>query len=174
MAKRDLVRKNRIDYSGVRSIESLPVVISWMRITLLNLLDNAIKYSWADRDVRVIATEDNRGRISIKVTNWGVGLPEKDQQHIFDPYFRSDTPDARGARPGTGIGLTIVKEVVERIHKGRVTVTSIPYRKSEQSTIQIIDIEHETSFTIELERKILDSLAKSVYLREKNSNGQPS
>jgi len=174
MAKRDFVRKNRIDYSGVRSIESLPVVIPWMRITLLNLLDNAIKYSCADRDVMVIATEDNQGIINIKVTNWGVGIPEKDQQRIFDPYFRSDMPDARGARPGTGIGLTIVKEVVERIHKGRVTVTSIPYKKSEKSISQIIDIEHETSFTIELERKILDSLAKSVYLREKNSNGQPS
>lgn len=174
MAKRVLDRKNRVDYSGVRSIKSLPVVISWMRKTLLNLLDNAIKYSWADRAVRVIATEDNQGRISIKVTNWGVGIPEKDQQRIFDPYFRTDTPDASGARPGTGIGLTIVKEVVERIHKGRVTVTSIPYRKSEKSTSQIIDIEHETNFIIEFERNILDSLAKSVYLREKHSNGQPN
>ena len=72
------------------------------------------------------------------------------------------------------IGLAIVKEAVERIHKGKVTVTSIPYKESEQSTIQIIDIEHETSFTIELERKKLDSLANLVYLREKNSDGQPS
>ena len=102
MAERDLVRKNRIDYGGIRSIESLPVVTSWMSKTLLNLLDNAIKYSWAERDVMVIATEDNQGKISIKVTNWGVGIPEKDQQRIFDPYFRSDTPDAKGQRPGAG------------------------------------------------------------------------
>ncbi|MCK5342986.1 MAG: HAMP domain-containing histidine kinase, partial [Candidatus Heimdallarchaeota archaeon] len=72
MVKRDFVRKNRIDYSGVRSIESVPVVISWVRKTLFNLLDNAIKYSLADRDVMVIATENNQGIISIKVTNWGV------------------------------------------------------------------------------------------------------
>jgi signal transduction histidine kinase len=157
MAKRDLIRKNPIDYSGIRSIESVPVVTSRMRKALLNLLDNAIKYSYADRDVMVIATEDNQGRISIKVTNWGVGIPKEDQQCVFDSYFRSNMPD----RPGTGgIGLTIVKEVVERIHKGKITVTSIPYKESEKSTSQIIDIEYETSFTIELERKKLDSLAK--------------
>ena len=176
MEKRDFIRENRIsiDYSGVRSIESLPVVISWMRKTLLNLLDNAIKYSLGNHNIMIIATENNQGRICIKVTNWGVGIPEEDQQCVFDPYFRSDMPDAKGPRPGTGIGLMIVKESVERIHKGKVTITSIPYRKSEKSISQIIDIEHETSFTIELERKVLDSLAKPVYLREKNSDGQPN
>ena len=165
MAEKARLGENRIDYSGVHYIDPVPMQRHWMRKALLNLLDNACKYSWTGGKIRVTAKEDSEG-IKIEVTNWGVGIPNEHHQRIFEPYFRSNVPDTRGARPGTGVGLTIVKEAIEGIHRGEVLLErSMPWRNvlNEPRTYpgEIIDVEHETTFTILLKRRILNSLAES-------------
>jgi two-component system sensor histidine kinase MprB len=76
-----------------------------------NLIDNALKYSAAPAPVEVVVTGT-----SVEVRDEGPGIPEADQPHVFDRFYRSDT--AR-TEPGSGLGLAIVKQAVER-HGGTV------------------------------------------------------
>ncbi|MGN6183095.1 MAG: sensor histidine kinase [Thermoanaerobaculia bacterium] len=92
---------------------------------LLNLIDNAIKYS-GDADERAIEVvlRQNSEHVVLEVKDHGIGIGEKDLAKIFDPYFRarfSDTITRRGA----GLGLTLVQQIVTS-HGGRVEVDSAP------------------------------------------------
>jgi signal transduction histidine kinase len=167
-------RRDYIDYSRVQSIDPVPLVRPWMRKALLNLLDNALKYSWTDNPIEVTAEEDNNGSIKIEITNWGTRISKEHQSRIFEPYFRSKEPDAKGRRPGMGIGLAIVKEAVEDIHRGKVFLKSTLRKNiredSRTSIAKITDVEHKTTFTIVLNRKILRSIAESISTEETRTN----
>jgi signal transduction histidine kinase len=88
---------------------------------LLNLLDNAVKYSRDEKVVELSASlqEDS---IVVTVTDHGIGIGKKDSERIFDKFFRSPLPDGRKI-PGSGIGLTLVKETIEA-HGGTIKVES--------------------------------------------------
>ncbi|MCP4345075.1 MAG: GAF domain-containing sensor histidine kinase [Desulfobacterales bacterium] len=169
MSQEALKGNNRIEYGGVKAIDPVPLVKLWMRKAIINLLDNACKYSWKGRAIRVKATEDKEGNIWIEFTNWGIGIPEDHHKRIFEPYFRSQVPDAKGKRPGTGIGLPIVKEAIEIVHGGEIKFESKEYWKNKQkgseiSDKEITDIEYETTFIIMLRRNILVSLQNKFYI----------
>jgi len=88
-----------------------------------NLLTNAIVHAHEVRDPRIVITIlPNEKSVIMQVQDNGVGIPHKYQQRIFDPFFR--IPGTREEH-GRGLGLHIVKELVER-HKGRVWVESVP------------------------------------------------
>lgn len=89
---------------------------------LLNLIDNAIKYSGEDQRTIAIILRQTAEHIVLEVRDRGIGIDAKDASKIFDPYFRarfSDTTTRRGA----GLGLTLVQQIVES-HGGRVEVES--------------------------------------------------
>ena len=88
---------------------------------LLNLLDNAVKYSREDKLIEVSAKHENNS-IIIEVTDHGIGINKKDCEKIFEKFFRSPMPDGRKI-PGSGIGLTLVKEIIEA-HGGTIKVES--------------------------------------------------
>lgn len=170
MAETASIYTQRIYYGNVQFVREVPLVRTWIRKAFLNLIDNALKYSWADREIVVAAQEDGEGIIRIKVTNWGIGIPPEHQKRIFESYFRSQMPDSREARRGTGVGLAIVKNAIEVIHRGEIVVESEPFRngdkKLRRSTSEMKDIEHETTFTIVLNRNVLNSLAESKASQE--------
>lgn len=90
-----------------------------------NVLSNAYKYSPAGGEVTVaqVMGEDVLGgnqAVGIRVTDQGIGMTEAQLSHIFDRFYRAD---ASGAIPGTGLGMSIVKEIVD-LHHGRVDVES--------------------------------------------------
>jgi two-component system phosphate regulon sensor histidine kinase PhoR len=88
---------------------------------LVNLLDNAVKYSDAVRDVTVgVRMADNQAVID--VSDRGVGIQPGDKAHIFERFYRGT---ASSRRQGFGLGLPIVRELV-RAHGGQVGVTSVP------------------------------------------------
>lgn len=88
---------------------------------LINLLDNAAKFSPRGRAVSLRAAS-NGSQIEIRVHDEGYGIAPDELQRIFDPYFRSR--DGRvGHERGTGLGLALVKAVVEQ-HGGQVRVES--------------------------------------------------
>jgi two-component system sensor histidine kinase KdpD len=98
----------------------VPMDFVLMAQVLVNLLDNALKYSPPDSVIRVVATEGKT--IDISVGNSGVPIPDHEQRRIFEPFFRG----AQARRiPGTGMGLAIVRQVVEA-HHGTVRVWSAP------------------------------------------------
>ena len=85
--------------------------------TISNLLTNANKYS--KDEVRLACVEDPDGqRFRIIVSDNGVGIKKEDRERIFQPFFQ-----AEGNKPGTGIGLNIVKSIVEQ-HHGEILVES--------------------------------------------------
>ena len=88
---------------------------------LMNLLDNAVKYSKEGGTVTVSAAlEENLVRVYVRDT--GIGIPEKDLPRLFERFYRVDEARSR-ERGGTGLGLSIVKHIVQA-HGGSVAVQS--------------------------------------------------
>ncbi len=92
---------------------------------LANLLSNAIKFSPGGGEIRVEAgaEEDGDGRWAVLVVrDEGIGIPARDLPHIFDRFHRAS--NVIGRIPGTGLGLTSARQIVEQ-YEGRVDVVSI-------------------------------------------------
>ncbi|NWJ45344.1 MAG: HAMP domain-containing histidine kinase [Chloroflexi bacterium] len=87
-----------------------------------NLLSNAIKYSRTGGSAIVIRLEKHGGHIITHITDSGIGIPETDQQMLFQRFYRASNATQEGAR-GSGLGLSVVKAVVEQLN-GKVWVTS--------------------------------------------------
>jgi PAS domain S-box-containing protein len=83
-----------------------------LRHVFLNLLSNAIKYSGEDKIV-YFSIEASQGLVNVKVKDEGIGIPDDEQQHLFDKYYRAK--NATNIQ-GTGLGLSIVKRHVELLN----------------------------------------------------------
>lgn len=94
---------------------------------LLNLLDNAIKYTPPGGTV-TLAAEQRGQQVALVVSDTGVGIPAKDLPRIFERFYRVDEGRSR-EQGGTGLGLAIVKHIVQ-LHGGEIQVTSEPGRGS--------------------------------------------
>lgn len=104
----------------------LPPVLgdaSQLERVLMNLLSNAIKFSPDGGLVRVRASVDG-DEVVLEVSDEGVGIPLEDQDKLFNRFFRSSVAQERAIQ-GTGLGLVIVKSIVEN-HHGRIDVCSRP------------------------------------------------
>ena len=102
--------------------DSLPSVrgdAERLRQVLMNLLDNAIKYSPEGDEVEVRAYSED-GRIRVDVRDNGPGIAREDQRLIFEKFGRVTTGNAR---PGTGLGLFIARSIAEA-HGGTLEVSS--------------------------------------------------
>ena len=93
---------------------------AWVTV-LVNLLDNAYKYSNEDKHI-VLAVTSQDGHVRFRVTDNGVGIPRRACHHIFDKFYQVDRSLSRQAE-GCGLGLSIVKFIVAA-HHGTVTVES--------------------------------------------------
>lgn len=89
---------------------------------LVNLLDNAIKYSPFDSQISVRAWSQN-GTVKVQVRDAGYGIPAEVLPHLFDRFYREPSHEQEIA--GTGLGLNIVKRIVES-HHGQIHVESTP------------------------------------------------
>jgi PAS domain S-box-containing protein len=94
-----------------------------LRQVLDNLLDNAIKYS-PDGGAIVLRVDADARWTRFAVADNGVGIPAAEQSRIFEKFYRIDPHQTRGVN-GTGLGLYVCRELVERM-EGRLSVTSTP------------------------------------------------
>ncbi len=94
-----------------------------LRQVLDNLVSNAIKYSPTGGTITV-GGEVDEGYITLFVRDEGVGIPEGEQEHIFDRFYRVDGPMSRKTK-GTGLGLYLAKAIIEA-HGGSIRVKSKP------------------------------------------------
>ena len=94
---------------------------------LLNLLNNAVKYSEERKYILVKVCRKSASAL-ISVTDHGVGIPKEELKKIFDKFYRVSTAKTRETR-GTGLGLTLAKHIVEA-HGGEVQVESEPGKGS--------------------------------------------
>ncbi len=90
-----------------------------LKHVFMNLIDNAIKFSDVGGELAV-KIDDPDGKISVRVENTGVAISDDDKTKIFNKFYQADTSHTK---EGNGIGLSIVKHIVE-LHKGEVFVES--------------------------------------------------
>lgn len=90
-----------------------------IRMAVGNLLENAIKFSNNIVKLKLHITEE---KLTVSITDNGIGIPPEAQPHIFTPFFRAE--NARGF-PGYGIGLALVEKVI-KMHDGQLKLASIP------------------------------------------------
>jgi signal transduction histidine kinase len=89
---------------------------------LVNLLDNATKYSGDKREVLVRLSRRDETHVLIEVADRGIGIPASELPHVFDRFYRGGHQSGRG---GYGLGLFLVKHTTDA-HGGRVEVESVP------------------------------------------------
>ena len=88
---------------------------------LINLIDNAIKYTPSEGNIEVIANRD-RKKIVVEIKDTGMGIPEEEIRHVFDEFYRAE--NARTTeKEGTGLGLAIAKKIIET-YGGTIVVES--------------------------------------------------
>lgn len=133
-----LLEKQRLANHGQKNIqlqlrylvESEIVYVSHFYLlgAIQNLLDNAVKYGGESPQITVICYQ-KRGTFILEVRDNGVGIPKKQQRHIFNKYYQVDKNNQTQGKKGYGLGLNYVYNVV-KAHKGKITVNSTPGKGS--------------------------------------------
>lgn len=118
----ELIKKNGqvIRHNGLQSIN--PLMRTDKKILknlLINLLSNAVKYSPENKEI-MLNTNIEPGWLHIEVIDQGIGIPEKDQKHLFERFFRAENATMI---QGTGLGLSIVKKYLDLLG-GRISFRS--------------------------------------------------
>ena len=101
----------------------LPCDEALLRQVLVNLVENALKYSPDGGRVGVRVADDS-DRVRIEVRDQGLGIPPSEQQRVFEKFYRLDPEMARGIG-GSGLGLYISRKIVEQMD-GSLSVRSAP------------------------------------------------
>ncbi|MFK3960240.1 sensor histidine kinase [Guptibacillus hwajinpoensis] len=86
----------------------------------INLLSNSIRYTESN-GVIAIQMKEKAGEVIVKVRDTGCGIPEEEQAHVFDRFYKADK--ARSSNGGSGLGLAIVKRIVH-LHQGNILLES--------------------------------------------------
>ncbi|MFM8348464.1 MAG: sensor histidine kinase, partial [Bacteroidota bacterium] len=102
---------------------------------VVNLVSNALKYS-QDRQAPLIDLNFNESCMKMTITDFGIGIPERDIGHLFNSFARASNVDNIN---GTGLGLAIAKHIVQ-LHKGRISLVS----KLAEGTIVTVELDYPT------------------------------
>lgn len=111
--------EQQINYRHFGSQRFVNLDQNLIKSSVINLITNAMKYS-SDSCFIDFTTEIDDHKCIIKVKDQGIGIPEEDQQHLFEPFFRAHNT---GNIPGTGLGLNIVARYVALL-KGEISYCS--------------------------------------------------
>ena len=125
-----IAQEKQIQLNTIISDNLSPIVgnTAALREIFSNLIDNALKYTPSEGKVRVtmglISSTGTHQWQGVEIADTGYGIPQKDQDHIFERHYRGI--QAEGDIPGTGLGLAIVKELVEKM-RGKIEISSPNY-----------------------------------------------
>jgi PAS domain S-box-containing protein len=115
---------HRIEIYSNYELTNIETDAKLIRQILTHLLSNAIKYSPPESKILLDLNHTDKD-IIFKITDFGIGLSEKDQKHLFETFYRSDKDI--GITAGSGLGLSIVKKCVD-VLGGNITFTSEPHK----------------------------------------------
>lgn len=102
---------------------------------LYNLISNAAKYSEVNNKIDLLISEDNDANLSVTVKDYGIGIPESEQNKLFTSFYRASNIKNI---PGTGLGLIVVKHFLD-LHDAKISFNSV--------------IDEGTEFIVKLPRK---------------------
>ena len=121
------LRKFKIYTDISETSESVKIDKNAMKLVVNNLLDNAVKFSSEDSEIKV-TLEKKEEKILLKIKDDGIGITKNEQLRIFEKFYRGKDASHFSAT-GTGLGLTIVKQIIEA-HGGEIQVESEPGKGS--------------------------------------------
>jgi len=131
---REIVARLQQSHEGFQIHAQIPEPLPEVKVdrlalsqALINLLDNAIKYSGDANHIEVCAFAENQ-HLVITVQDYGIGIVKKETDKIFERFYRGSDQHNHTVK-GTGLGLTLVKQIVE-VHRGSVYVDSEPGKGS--------------------------------------------
>jgi len=130
MSFESLASRKNIRLHFVSQKDDIPMIVDTDKIEKIfyNLLSNAFKFTPENGEISVMVTEQSDG-IEIIIRDNGIGIPEERTVHIFDRFYQVDSSETR-EHEGTGVGLALVKELVE-LHSGEIKVKSKPEKGTE-------------------------------------------
>jgi signal transduction histidine kinase len=117
----------KVEVNVAADLPEVPMDADAVGQALANLIDNAVKYSAAER-VIVIGARLEGARLAISVADHGIGIPPAEHARIFEKFYRVGQSETQGRR-GSGVGLALVRHIAEA-HGGEVSVESAPGRGS--------------------------------------------
>ena len=136
-------KQKRIRFKLVLCGENLYVTADMGKIqqVLYNLIDNAIKFSDANSDIKLETSEKN-DTVFVSVKDSGIGIPKESQKLVFDRFYKTDLSRGKDKK-GTGLGLAITKEIINAHHEninvistvgvGTEFIFTLPKSKEEES-----------------------------------------
>jgi signal transduction histidine kinase len=110
-----------------------------MARSLLNLVNNALKYSQDRKYIGVNLYRDN-GSVKLEVVDQGIGIPHQEQQKIFEKFYRVGDPLVHNTK-GSGLGLSLVRHIVQA-HGGEVAVDSTPGQGSKFTIVLPVKVQN--------------------------------
>jgi signal transduction histidine kinase len=111
----------QIDFSELPQDESQLFIdgnLNLLQLAISNILLNGCKYS--NHQTVKVGVTSKQGRVSVSVIDEGIGIPDEEQQHIFEPFFRASNT---GNFEGHGVGLPLTLNII-RLHKGSIGIRS--------------------------------------------------
>jgi signal transduction histidine kinase len=114
----------RVSVNLPRDLPTVRADGSRVREIILNLVENAVKYTPSGGRVDLTAVERN-GCVAVSVADTGVGIPDGAGEQVFEPFYRVPGAKTQGGQPSSGLGLAITKRLVEA-HGGAIGFVSRP------------------------------------------------
>ena len=112
-----------LNFEAQEALPDLKADRDLLHQAVMNVVGNSIKYTPSGGRVRVITALDREAsRLTVTVADNGIGIRADDLPRVFDKFYR--TRDSAGIAKGTGLGLNLVRHIVETVHHGEVLVTS--------------------------------------------------
>lgn len=136
----DYQNLNQVKQDFVYQIEKnieIEIDADKIKRVIINLLDNAVKYSPAAGKIKVILTK-NKNQIKFAVQDQGPGVPEAERKNIWERFYKINKKGFQSKKRGSGLGLAIVKDII-KLHAGQV------YQKN---------LEQGSEFAFELKQKV--------------------
>lgn len=97
--------------------------MSKIQQVIYNLIDNAIKFSKPDTEIKIETTLKNE-TIFVSIKDSGIGIPKENLKHVFDRFYKSDISRGKDKK-GTGLGLSIVKEIINAHHENINVISTV-------------------------------------------------
>lgn len=159
----------KLNGNNLKSQESYTEIFCYinyekMETVIYNLLSNALKFTPEGENIFILVSSTN-ATIKITITNTGIYILEDELPHIFDRFYQGKEMYIKNYE-GTGIGLALVKELVE-LHHGEVKVFS----KENQTTFEISLLEGSTHFSVDQilhDKKDLETEASDIFADSEN------
>jgi signal transduction histidine kinase/ligand-binding sensor protein len=140
-----------IVWDSAKHLPPLSIDLDRMTQVITNLLDNAVKWSFQGERIHIRGEHSDK-EVRFSVQDRGTGIPLEYYQAIFEQLFkRKVVDDSKRFVTGTGIGLKIVKRIIDA-HYGRIEVSSIPFLSDPNK--QSPQYGHTVTFTVTLPKKI--------------------